>query len=188
MTCIPPAPNDLGSTSLTPTDWNVPKHLARFDWTEEPNGAISVKVYPHDGDASFSSLAVPIETHPSSEPFFQASFKPMRYVPSFPFATRWARFFGIDTTLVLPPLPEGKGSQGELPGTDQWRTVIPVQFSRQTKLGWFDLSQRDQKGDVVGDYENFWPGLGRWQVGMKMENADLEFGYPEIWDRPRSHL
>ncbi|KAF4979879.1 hypothetical protein FZEAL_3990, partial [Fusarium zealandicum] len=29
-------------------DWNVPKHLARFSWTDNPDGSTTVHVYPHD--------------------------------------------------------------------------------------------------------------------------------------------
>ncbi|PNY27315.1 Uncharacterized protein TCAP_02759 [Tolypocladium capitatum] len=162
-------------------NWNCPKHLAKFDWQFGPDSSVSVKVYPHDttGDVA--------ESAPSPVPWFRASFAPMSYAPSFPFATRWVNYLGFDTTLVMPPLPQGEGSHGELPGTRDWCSVVPKQYSRTTRVGWFDMSQRDDAGELAGDHENFWPGLGRWQLGLKMEDADLSFDFPkEIWPAPKS--
>ncbi|KAF7555774.1 hypothetical protein G7Z17_g1864 [Cylindrodendrum hubeiense] len=157
----------------------------RFDWSDSPNGATTVKVFPHDTDPQDAA-----EATASPVPFFQATFKPWRFAPSFPFRTSWIDYLGITTTLALPPLPNGNGSQGELPGTDRWCTIIPQQYSRRTMVGWFDIAQhRDDNGQLTGDHENFWPGLGRWQLGVKMENADLAFNDPEeSWDPPRSNL
>ncbi|KAF4583242.1 acetoacetate decarboxylase (ADC) domain-containing protein [Ophiocordyceps camponoti-floridani] len=160
-------------------NWGCPKHLARFDWTTTPDSTTTVKIYPHDttGDASESS--------PSSTPFFQASFKPVTYAPPFPFATRWLGLLGFNTTLVMPPLPRGHGSQGELPGTDRWCSFLPNQYSRSTRVGWFDLAQGDH-----APYDNFWPGLGRWQLGFKMENANVVFDKPlDAWSNwPKAKL
>ncbi|KAK5989015.1 hypothetical protein PT974_10513 [Cladobotryum mycophilum] len=175
-------------------NWNVPKHLARFDWQDSPDGSTTVKVFPHDMSGDLN------ESQASSVPFFQGTFKPMRYAPRFPFATRWVNYLGFDSTLVMPPLPAGSGSQGELPGTGRrWCSLVPQQYCRRTALGWFDIAQRDEYGRVTGSYENFWPGLGRWQVGMKMEDAELSFEEPvETWEevvalhgrsqRPRARL
>ncbi|KAG8414781.1 hypothetical protein J3459_009686 [Metarhizium acridum] len=164
-------------------NWNTPKHLARFDWSFGPNDSVTVKVYPHDthGDAS--------EARPSAVPFFQASYAPIRFVPAFPFATSWVNYLGLDTTLVMPPLPRGAGSRGELPGTDAWCSLAPDQYSRRTRLGWFDIAQRDRAGNPRGEHRNFWPGLRRWQLGLKMENADLRFDLPiDVWRPPRAKL
>ncbi|KOS19627.1 hypothetical protein ESCO_001239 [Escovopsis weberi] len=159
-------------------NWNVPKHLARFDWQYDPNGVTTVRVFPHDVSGD------PHEPCPSPEPFFQATFKPVRFAPRFPFATEWVAFLGLDTTLVMPPLPAGSGSQGELPGTDRWCSFLPHQYSRRTALGWFDMAQREgNSGRVLGEYENFLPGLGRWQFGVLMEDAELTFHTPlETWE------
>jgi hypothetical protein len=32
-----------------------------------------------------------------------------------------------------------------------------------------------------GREENFWPGWGRWRVGLWMKDAVLEFDEPETW-------
>ncbi|PHH71739.1 hypothetical protein CDD80_5037 [Ophiocordyceps camponoti-rufipedis] len=85
----------------------------------------------------------------------------------------------------MPPLPHGHGSQGELPGTDRWCSFLPKQYSRSTRVGWFDLAQGDH-----APYHNFWPGLGRWQLGFKMENADVVFDKPlDAWSNwPKAKL
>ncbi|KAJ0159335.1 hypothetical protein CTA2_9908 [Colletotrichum tanaceti] len=163
-------------------NWNIPKHLAAFDWKENSDGSTSVKVFPHDtsGDARESSA--------SAAPLFRATFKPVPYVPSFPLSLGVFRYVGVDATLVQPPLPEGNGSRGELPGTDRWCSIAPGQSSKRASLGWFDIRQADEGGDVVGEHENFWPGLGRWQIGLKMEDSDVTFAEPKHWDAPRSAL
>ncbi|CCT71185.1 uncharacterized protein FFUJ_08765 [Fusarium fujikuroi IMI 58289] len=168
-------------------NWNVPKHLAKFDWINNSNGSTTVKVYPHDTLPTDS--ASPESASPDPTPFFQATFKPIRYAPSFPFRTSWINFLGFDTTLVFPPLPEGFGSQGELPGTDQWCSVVPQQSTSKCMLGWFDVEQhRGEQGKLTGEFENFWPGWSKWQIGIKMENSVIEFDHPEAWEPPRTRL
>ncbi|EFQ33835.1 hypothetical protein CGRA01v4_10724 [Colletotrichum graminicola] len=163
-------------------NWNIPKHLAAFDWKKNADGSTSVKVFPHDtsGDVKEASA--------SATPLFQATFKTVPYVPSFPLSLSIFKYVGVDPTLVQPPLPEGDGSQCELPGTDQWCSISPGQSCRRASLGWFDIRQADEKGNVVGEHENFWPGLGRWQIGLKMENSDVTFAEPKHWNAPRSVL
>jgi hypothetical protein len=139
-------------------------------------------VFPNDttGDVS--------EASPNDKPFFQATFKTMRWMPSFPFALSWLAYVGLDLTLGQPPLPEGKGSSSELPGTDRWCSVVPGQATKSASLGWVDMSQKNDKGVIsttVG-HENFWPGLGRWQLGVKFENSDIEFGEGKYWDAPHT--
>jgi hypothetical protein len=189
------------------TDWNVPKHLARFEWQRNPDNSTSVQVYPHDTAKNSSS----IESSPSKAPFFRATFKKMRFAPPFPLSTSWSRFVGISTTLVHPPLPEGNGAEGELPGTDRWCSILPQQWSWRTRMGWFDMRQRDDddgedsksedggeggEGEEGGDgegegeeeevpkEENFWPGVSRWRLGCMMEGATIEFPEPETWEDP----
>ncbi|CAI0642771.1 unnamed protein product [Colletotrichum noveboracense] len=163
-------------------NWNIPKHLAAFDWKYDVDGSTHVKVFPHDTTGDLK------EASASTTPLFQGTFKPVAYVPSFPLSLNLLSYVGLDATLVQPPLPEGSGSQGELPGTDRWCSVAPGQYSKKASLGWFDIRQADEKGNIVGEHENFWPGLGRWQVGIKMENSDVTFAVPKYWDAPKSVL
>ncbi|KAJ4012101.1 hypothetical protein NW752_004495 [Fusarium irregulare] len=170
-------------------NWNVPKHLAEFIWTDNSDGSTTVKVYPNDTAPTDSSSGFTESAVPASTPFFQATFKSIQYTPSFPFRTSWLNYFGFDTTLVFPPLPQGTGSQGELPGTDRWCSVIPQQSSSKCKVGWFDIEQhRDEEGNVAGAFENFWPGWSKWQFGFKMQDSVIKFDVPETWEACRSRL
>lgn len=169
---------DNKTNTLSPSlDWNVPKHLAKFVWDHQPDGSTTIKIYPHDDPSN------PDESQPSSRPFFQTTFKPMRLVPRFPFATSWADRLGFNTTLVMPPLPSGNGTYGELPSTDRWIKLETKQYCSRSTAGWYDVKQPDN-GSACGGNENFLPWLGRWQVGVRMEDAFLSFDVPqEMWDR-----
>ncbi|KAK7942400.1 uncharacterized protein PG986_011513 [Apiospora aurea] len=143
-------------------NWNIPKHLAKFVWADEADGSTTVKVYPHDTTPNDAT-----ESAPSALPFFQTTFSPSS-----------------------PPLPGNPdAAHGELAGTQQWRAVVPGQASDRSSLGMFDMGQG--KSDAVGDtgknavgdevFPNFWPGMPRLTLGLKMENAKISFGEPEIW-------
>jgi hypothetical protein len=112
-----------------------------------------------------------------------------------------AKYLGMDLHIVQPPLPEGKGSLDELPGTDKWCKVLPLEYSKRASLGWWDLRQdvgkeenmteRDsllangdgeRGGQQVGTgFENWWPGFGRWRMGIKLEDATISFPEGEYW-------
>lgn len=169
-----------------PKDWNIPKHLARFDWTTNPDGGESVKIYPYD---TGSASAAAQETGPSEQPFFSMTFKPTLPV-QIPFTTDVFGWLGMQAaTLGHPPLPQGKGVYDELAGTDFWaHTVFGLKGSRAS-VGVMDLKQgnEDEVGstgrNAVGDenYDNFWPGLPRWNVALKLNNATISFSDPETW-------
>lgn len=161
-------------------DWNIPKHLARFEWKDLPNGAKQCKVFPNDTSGD------PTEASPSTTPLFQATFKTVPLVPSFPLSTKWFEYLGVDTSLVQPPVPQG--TQPEAVGTEQWCRSSSVQSASRTHLGWMDLRQRDEDGKLTGLYENFWPGIGRWQLAVKMENSTFHIGEGKYWRGPRANL
>ncbi|KAI0482577.1 hypothetical protein GGR56DRAFT_670437 [Xylariaceae sp. FL0804] len=205
-------------------NWNVPKHLARFEWAELPDGSTRVRVYPLEDDddegsgggGGLGGGGGPPRRRRRQRPLFQAAFRPVRWAPRFPLSSAWLRFVGVDASLVQPPLPRGPGSE-ELPGTDRWCRVVPSQSTRRCALGWLDLSQRPPQQQDGGDderkeeeeevgeeemvpgpssasassaveHENFWPRLGRWQLALKLEDAEIGFGEPEYWDAPRTSL
>lgn len=42
-----------------------------------------------------------------------------------------------------------------------------------------------EEGEREGKfYEHWWPGIGRWRIGMVMEDADLGFPEGEYWTIP----
>ncbi|KAK7970620.1 hypothetical protein PG996_000951 [Apiospora saccharicola] len=163
-------------------NWNIPKHLARFEFKDLPDGSTTVKVYPHDTDDDVA------ETYASEIPFFQAKIRSLQWAPSFPLSSNLLKYIGIDISLVQPPLPTGDGSQKELPGTDHWTKVVPGQKTKNACLTWVDMWQGSETITTRDGYENFWPGLGRWQLGLKMEDADIEFGEPIHWNLSQPKL
>jgi hypothetical protein len=169
-------------TLIHETDWNIPKHLARFDWTEKSNGETSVKIYPYD------TTGDPTESAPAQKPWFQATFKP-NLLSGLPFTTDLYDILGVNTTLAQPPLPHADTKYHEIVGTNHWAATVPGQRTNNAGIGFFDLDQGD--GDVVegkttnavGDehYPNFWPGLLRFHPAMKLKDATITFSDPEIW-------
>lgn len=169
---------------LTPqTDWNIPKHLAQFDWTEGSDGSTSVKIYPFDTDNQSE------ENAPSALPFFQMSFNPVTPNPlPIPIDTDLFKYLGIAPLLGQPPLPAGNGSYDELPGTSQWAETALAASSDYPTPGIMDLAQNggDDTGNgynAVGDeyFANFWPGLTRWSAAVRLDNATVSFPVPEEW-------
>jgi len=148
-----------------------------------------VKVYPHD------TTGDPTEATPAEKPWFQMKFSDtVTGLVNIPFTAELYDYLGINATLVQPPLPSGQDSSaayGELPGTDHWAATVPGQASTHTTLGLFDLDQGG--GDVVEDgsgvnavgdeyFPNFWPGLPRFTIGLRLADAKVTFSAPEIWD------
>jgi hypothetical protein len=156
--------------------------LARFEFQDRPDGTTHVKVFPHDTGSD------PKEAESSKVPFFQATVQPFRWTPSFPVSVGWLKYAGLDVSLVQPPLPAGNGSQDELPGTDRWCKILPGQTTRKAGLAWVDMRQKGGDEPSQVQYENFWPKLGRWQLGIKMEDCDIDFGEGVYWNAPQTKL
>jgi hypothetical protein len=133
-------------------------------------------VYPYDtsGDAS--------ESRASEVPFFQTTFKTVPLMPSIPMSTGLYRALGIDTTLVMPPLPQGQPE--EIVGTDRWASSSPSMFTWKSHIGWFDMRQGGEDGAQVGEHENFWPGMKRWVLGVRMDDVAFTFSEGVYWAPP----
>ncbi|KAK4200041.1 hypothetical protein QBC40DRAFT_226474 [Triangularia verruculosa] len=172
--------------------WNLPKHLARFEWsTPDPSNpqVQTLRVYPHD----HSPPGVPYnatESSPSTTPFFKCTLKTIPYLPSFPFSNLWLPKMGIDVTLVQPPLPENsQASQGELPGTgEDWVKMGGYeQVSKRCKVMWADMDQNEEGGEKK-EKDNFFPGLKKWNLAVVMEGGEANFVDGERWSAPRYTL
>ncbi|KXJ85935.1 hypothetical protein Micbo1qcDRAFT_220050 [Microdochium bolleyi] len=173
-------------------NWNIPKHLARFDWTSGPNGSEKVEIYPHD-------TSVPLDESGGASllPFFQATFRrPLAadqvQVPLSTAVLNNLGGLGLDPlTLASPPLPYGKGKYGELQGTSQWANTHFGVNGAWASVGTVDLYQ-GPKGDQVGDtgvnavgdeyYPNFWPGMSSINVALKLRGATVGFSAPELYN------
>ncbi|KAI4251285.1 MAG: hypothetical protein LQ352_004947 [Teloschistes flavicans] len=146
-------------------NWNIPKHIARFKYTGDFCAPpFTVQLFPEDPT---------IET-----PFFTASLKPLSiWTPSFPFSSRITKWIGLPDSFVQPPLPEGE-PKNIICGTDDWFKCQAKLYSPKTKLVWMDMKQPGKKSGEAR--ENWWPGIRRWQIGMWLQNAQLDLGDPEI--------
>ncbi|KAF2214709.1 hypothetical protein CERZMDRAFT_36547 [Cercospora zeae-maydis SCOH1-5] len=180
-------------------NWNIPKHLARFDWTYGDDGSASVKVYP------FDTTGDPAEAFPSEKPFFQMTFAPLlpqnllsntlttflpgllnsgvNLNPTIPFTTDLYALLGINATLYQPPVPQGHDVFGAITsGGPYWKAVVPGQHSTNATLGLINMDQTGGDGqetgvNAVGDewYPNFWPGLPKNNVALRLRNATITF-------------
>lgn len=93
---------------------------------------------------------------------------------------------------LQPPLPTGVPPNIEV-GTDVWMLLSPVIKSRKTRIVWLDMEQHRIDDDSSegankknvpsqhkGSADNWWPGMGKWRLGMSCEDAVLELGHPEL--------
>ena len=185
------SPSHLTITSIFANngsqDWNIPKHLARFSFKTLPGNGLSIAVRPHEDDELIPGL------RSNPPPLFTASYRPISYLPRFPMSTAIAKYIGQDLRLAQPPLPQGPENMEELAGTRKWCRVLPYLYSSKTSLGWWDLKQGNasdedglsvtgEQGEAREGSENFWPGLGRWRIGVKMEDAIIEFPAAVQWE------
>ncbi|RDW68407.1 hypothetical protein BP5796_09064 [Coleophoma crateriformis] len=173
-------------------NWNIPKHLATFRFTPVPGsqGGMKIQVLPTQGSASPKS----------QEPFFQATFTPIAYVPALLMSTAWAKYLSMDLTLVQPPLKQIQDAgDGEVDGigigTEKWCQIMPFEKG-QCKVGWWDMDSGERKTNVSGDGDGigdvaeedgyskerfWWPGWGRWRFGAKMVDATVLFEEGKKW-------
>lgn len=120
------------------------------------------------------------------------TFKPLTPSVPLPVNTDLFQFLGLSPKLNQAPLPAGQGSYDELPGTTEWADTALGTKSDTSLIGVFDMDQGagDQVGNTgvnaVGDefYPNFWPGVPRFPVGVKMQNAEISFPVAEKWTLP----
>ena len=163
-------------------NWNIPKHLARFKFTglEEVSeqqvllsshvhpGPVKVEIYPYNAN--------------HNKPFFTATLSPSRIpLPYLPFSSTWLTSFGVNPPLMQPPLPEGPTP--EECGTQEWRRSVAKLSSQKSSVMWCDMSMSRDNDDasmlpfLPGDAGKWW---AKWLVALKMEDAILEIGEPEI--------
>jgi len=94
-------------------NWNIPKHLGRFEFTSitpsDPLSPVKVSVYASTSSTEFAPA-----------PFFSSLITPSRYIPSFPFN---AKYTGLDLTLIQAPLSQL--NRPELVGTEKWISIVP---------------------------------------------------------------
>ncbi|KZF22079.1 hypothetical protein L228DRAFT_247694 [Xylona heveae TC161] len=172
-------------------NWNIPKHLARFSFTNISAGSsgpksIKVEIFPPDTAAT--------------EPFFSTTLQAFQWLPSFPFSTK---YMPMDITLVQPPLPaSNKPGEEILCGTNCWFKLLPEGYTQKARLMWVNYTNVSSAADKrhINDDHNtqendistetgreetasvtkWWPSLHPWPVGLWMDQATLIFGVPDV--------
>ncbi|KAL8865622.1 MAG: hypothetical protein Q9174_006789, partial [Haloplaca sp. 1 TL-2023] len=138
--------------------------------------------FKYDGDFMAPPFTVSIfpEDPAVDEPFFTASLQHLSFwTPIFPFSSKITRWLGLPDTMVQPPLPKGEPEEVEC-GTDVWYKARASIYSPKAKLVWMDLKQ---PGKQTGEArENWWPGIKRWNLGIWLQDVQMELGHPEVLD------
>jgi hypothetical protein len=162
-------------------NWNIPKHMARFKFTnlrkgehhpllssQDHGGPLLVEVFANEAGVT--------------KPFITATFSPTRIpLPYIPFSSTWLRSLAINPPLLQPPLPAGNSA--EECGTHEWKRSIAKLSSRKSSMMWCDMSIPQDRVDegvasfLPADAGKWW---AKWLVALKMEDAILEIGEPEI--------
>ncbi|CAE7226416.1 unnamed protein product [Rhizoctonia solani] len=147
-------------------NWNIPKRLARFEFTPEtPSDPLSptlASVYPSLSDSPNSEF--------STDPVFRARLVPSQRIPTFPLNLSSVPRVILDSRLLQPPLT------GPV-GTEQWCMVAPG-FAGQVRVMY---PEPGLEGGRYGDGVGF-PDLQPMSVGLWWPKADILFPAPEILD------
>jgi hypothetical protein len=180
-------------------NWNIPKHLGRFDFSapvtqagSSPPSSLTVKVFPpdsRDGDGV--------------APFFSCTMTPWRWLPAIPTNTAYVPMSILN---IQPPLPEPAGritaatfeSELETPidpydiskkneealvvGTERW-AGFELQARSRTRGCWVQMSEQPNTEDEEQREEGkWWPkGLKPWSVGVWMEGGVFEIAEALEW-------
>jgi hypothetical protein len=87
---------------------------------------------------------------------------------------------------VQPPLPQGKGSHGELVGTEQEGKWVKLgnywERSKRARLVIVDMRQEEMLEGERCWFENWWPGLGRWRLGIRLDDGEVWLGEGERFE------
>jgi len=152
------------------TNWNVPKHLARFKFTLGPSNSTKIEVF------SSNDMDDP--------PFFSAISRPAPWIPSYPFNSLWSPI------LVQPPLkplteeqkrqitqenPETLAS-----GSPRWASITPLMTGKLRVCRFEPGLDGNEYGDGIG-FPKIQPwswGL-EWLPGMKLFFPESEEILPE---------
>lgn len=166
-------------------NWNVPKHLARFEFS-----------YPTVSSTSPTPKALAVAVYaPGLEPttpFFSVALHPWQVLPSIPYASAYSP---IDVNLLQPPLAtlpeEAVATSGMseartreiLIPTDKWVKVsVPVKNCRMKFMSveYQKLEIGSLEAEQAGKW---WPqGLAPFRVGCWLEHAELACQTEEVWD------
>jgi hypothetical protein len=159
-------------------NWNIPKHMARFEFTGQTEGTDRQRLL--EGAGQQGGLRVDVFKDSSVDnPFFSATLRPTGLpLPYIPFSSTWLTRLGINPPLLQPPLPNGNAY--EECETQGWKRSVAKLSSRKSTLMWCEMSLPQEgeggAGFLPGDAGKWW---AKWMIAVKMEDAILEIGEPE---------
>lgn len=76
---------------------------------------------------------------------------------------------------------ESTYEEGRLKGVGEEQALLGTGGGLAGNDGSGSRVENEQEEDGEQSFENFWPGIGRWQLGVVMEDATIEFPVGERW-------
>ncbi|KAG8890188.1 hypothetical protein FRB98_000516 [Tulasnella sp. 332] len=136
-------------------NWNIPKHLANFDFTPE-------------GKNTHVRVTVP----GYQQPFFDAVLSPVPALFNIPASTG---ILGQYMKMIQPPLPASPEEQGVV-ATTSHASVTPV-LQGSTRL--YTLKYNMHDGKLTNGFD--FPAIAPWRLGFQISDGTTEFGLPEFY-------
>ena len=156
--------------------------LAFWDASNGPTGLRHLAHFTFHPLSASSPLPLKVTIYPTTGNSFTFTIHPLPslFSFSFPFSSSWTSYLGLDGTIVQPPLPQGTGESKNVEvGTQDWKASSPVLKSSKTRGCWVDMKQDGTNGEEErAIVANWWPGLGRWKLGLWLDNAVMTLGEP----------
>ncbi|KAJ8082880.1 hypothetical protein PM082_008737 [Marasmius tenuissimus] len=164
------------STENGRRNWNIPKQVAKFQYTRDPSS-------PHSWSLSVSTL--PTESQPSPQPFFSVNIHPIPIVTQFiglPLSTKIlpGNLFG----LTQPPLPKGPLAEEVEAGKETHEDAQSTKAKYAKMSPWvsgkmfFTRMSPGMENGTVGDGVML-PAVRPWALVGAMEGFDLIFPVSE---------
>ncbi|KAI0070729.1 hypothetical protein K474DRAFT_1608129 [Panus rudis PR-1116 ss-1] len=145
-------------------NWNIPKQVAHFEFTPNPEAKDSDAILPY-----IKISASPVND--PSNPFFVVNLKSTRFLSKAHLPFNSNHVPGLDMTFIHPPLPESPNWKEDAKvGTDRWWTLKPL-MTGKTGLLWVEGGLR---GGKLGDNLGF-PDVQVWKLGTWLRDFTLEF-------------
>lgn len=178
-------------------NWNIPKHLARFDFSapttpsgSSPPESLTIRVFKPDSSVG-----------DGTQPFFKCTLKPWRWVPALPINTKYVP---LSLVNVQPPCPVAPGQEAAaafeaelergidaydisaknelalLVGTERW-CAFGLEAKGWGRGCWVDGNEEGDAGEDENEGK-WWPkGLKTWRVGAWMEEGTFKIAEGVEW-------
>ena len=165
-------------------NWNIPKHMARFEFTNLGESAEQQRLLSGRGTVQPGGLRVDVfGAEPGAEKaFFSATLRPVWFpIPYISFSSTWLKTIGINPPLLQPPLPQG--DTAEECDTQNWKKSVAKLSSRKCSAMWCEMTfpqvgRNEQVPPFLpGDAGKWW---ANWLLALQMEDAILEIGAPDV--------